>query len=54
MTATFLYLDKFNLPSNFFDTRAEKFAKITIADIQAAVKRVLRDGTFVTVQVGRI
>lgn len=53
MTATFLYLEKFHLPANFFDLRAQKFAAITVDDVKEAVHRVLRDGSLLTVQVGR-
>lgn len=53
MTATFLYLDKFNLPANYFDTRAKKLAAITVDDVKKAVKRVLNHPALVTVQVGR-
>lgn len=53
MTATFLYLDKFNLPANYFDTRAKKLETITVDDVKKAVKRILSPQTLVTVQVGR-
>lgn len=50
----FIFLDRFNFKPDYFDTRKEVLAKITVAEVQAAVKKVLRNERLVTLKVGRI
>lgn len=54
MAQTFLYLDRFNLPVNYFDTRAADLGKVTLADMQQAVKKVLGGDNLLTLRVGRV
>lgn len=51
---SFLFLDKYKLPTDFFDNRAQDLAKITIADVQAAVKKVLKPECMLTFRIGRV
>jgi len=50
----FLFLEKYNLPNDYFDTRAAALDKIKVEDMQQAVKKVLRNDTLFTLRVGRI
>jgi zinc protease len=54
MASTFIYLDRFNFPANYFDTRAEVINKLSKEDVVAAVKRLLDGKQFITLQIGRI
>lgn len=51
---SFLFLDKYKLPATFFDNRAKDLAKITIADVQEAVRKVLKPECLVTFRIGRV
>ncbi len=51
---TFLFMDKFGLPRNFFDTRAQQLANIAIDDVKTAVHKVLNNESLLTVRVGRV
>lgn len=51
---TFLYLDRFEMPADYFDNRAANLAKITIEDIQKAVKTILSSNNVLTLRVGRV
>ena len=51
---TFLFLRKYDLPLDYFDTRAEHLAKISVPEIVAAVKKYLNSEHMVTVRVGRV
>jgi predicted Zn-dependent peptidase len=50
----FLFLDKYNLPSDYFDNRAEQLSKIKLADVKEAVKNIMKSGTMLTLRVGRV
>lgn len=50
----FLFLDRYNFPADYFDTRAERLSKITLKQMQDAVKKVLRNESMFTLKVGRI
>ena len=52
--ATFLYLDRFKLPIDYFDNRAATLEKITLDDMKNAVKDVLNSENMITVRVGRV
>ena len=51
---TFLYLDRFGLPAEYFDNRAAKLGKITLFGMQQAVKRVLSSNNLVVLRIGRV
>lgn len=50
----FLHADRYNLPSDFYDTRAQQLEGITKQQIQDAVKRVLKVDKLATFKIGRI
>lgn len=52
--ATFLALDKFGLPSDYFDTRAQKLAHINKQQMQDVVKKFLATERFVLIRAGRV
>lgn len=52
--ATFLYLDRFKLPADYFDNRAAQLEKVTLADMKSAVKDILNSENMITVRVGRV
>ena len=54
MAATFLYVDEYKLPHDYFNTRADHLAKVTISDVQKAVDTILRPENMVKIRVGRI
>lgn len=54
MASAFLYLDQYDLPSTYFDNRSTQLAKITVPEIQAAVKRILASNKLIKIRVGRI
>ena len=54
MAAAFLFLDRYNLSSDYFDQRARELNKITIDDMQQAVKRLLNSNKLLTLRVGRV
>lgn len=53
MAKAFIFLDRFNFKPDYFDTRKAAFSKITVKDVQAAVKKVLRNDRLVTLKIGR-
>ncbi len=54
IATSFLFLDKYNLSKDYFDKRAQDLLKITINDVQKAVKKVLNSKDMVTIRVGRV
>jgi len=50
----FLFLEKYNFPSDYFDNRAQQLAQVALADIKDAVKTVMNASTMVTLRVGRV
>lgn len=53
MAQMFLFLEKYDFPSDFFDKRAQALNKITLDEIKAAVKRTLNPDSLMTLRVGR-
>lgn len=51
---TFLFLRKYNLPIDYFDTRIENLAKITLPEIVATAKKYLDSTKMVVIRAGRI
>lgn len=54
IASTFLYLDRFKLPADYFDNRAEQIEKITLEDMKKAVRKLLNSKNLVTVRAGRV
>ena len=52
--STFLFLKKYNLPFDYFEKRVETLQKITVAQVQVAVKKILSSDKLVTIKVGRV
>jgi zinc protease len=54
IASTFLYLKRQGLDKDFFSKRAAKIEAIKLADVKAAVKRLLDNNPLLTVKVGRV
>lgn len=54
VAATFVFLDTFDLPQDYFDNRANALLKISKSEIQAAAAKLLTTDGLITVRVGRI
>ena len=54
IAGAFLFLEKYNLPSDYFDTRAQKLSQVTLEQVKAAVKHVMDSDSMVTLRVGRV
>ena len=52
--ATFLFLKKYNLSFDYFEKRVETLQKITVDQIQIAVKKILSSDKLVKIKVGRV
>lgn len=51
--ACFLFLEHFKLPADYFDTRGQRLASITIPMVQQAVSAILDTNKMVTIKIGR-
>lgn len=49
-----IFKDIYQLPEDYFDTRAQQIAKVSIETMQAVVKKWLSSATLVKVRVGRV
>lgn len=54
MASVFLNLDRYGFPEDYFDTRAQKLATISVDQVKEAVKKVLRNDAMFTLKVGRL
>ena len=54
MARTFLYLDRFKFPADYFDNRAAQINKVTLDDMKKAVKNILLSDKLITVRTGRV
>lgn len=54
MARAFLFLDRFNFPATFFDNRAHEIAKVDLATMKAAVKKLLDKQALLTLKIGRV
>lgn len=54
MASAYLYLERFNLPENYFDMRIKNLAKITVNDVQKAVQRIVSSNNFFEIEIGRV
>lgn len=52
--ATFLFLKKYNLPADYFAQRTESLQKITVEEIQTAVRKILSTEKLAVIKIGRI
>jgi len=52
--STFLFLRKYNLPFDYFEKRVETLQKITVAQVQVAVRKILSSDKLIKVKVGRV
>lgn len=54
MARSFLFVDRFNFPRDFFDKRAEQLKQVDLASMKAAVKKLLKTDNLMTLRVGRV
>lgn len=54
IAATFLFLERYNYPKDYYDTRAQRLAKITKQDIMETTKKFLNSSKLAKIRVGRI
>lgn len=54
IASTFLFLDRFKLPADYFDNRAEQLKKITLDEVKKAVKNMCNSNNLITVRAGRV
>lgn len=54
IAATMLFLERYNLPDDFFDNRARQYAEISGQEILAAAQKVLDTKKMVTIRIGRV
>ena len=52
--ATFAFLKKYNLPADYFTTRAEALQHITIEQVQQAVRKILSSEKLAVIKIGRV
>jgi zinc protease len=52
--AAFLFVERYNLPATFFDTRNQVLAKITLDEVKKATGKVLNTDQMLTLRVGRL
>ncbi len=53
LAATLLFVDRFNLPADYYDKRAHNLSQITKEEMQQTVRKYLDTQRFVLVRVGR-
>jgi zinc protease len=51
---SFLFLRRYKLPDDYFDTRAQKLNAITVADIKQAVQAMFSKDKLVVLKIGRV
>jgi zinc protease len=54
MASTYLFLDRFEFPSDYFDKRAAQIESVTLDDMKAAIRNMLNSENLLTVRVGRV
>jgi zinc protease len=54
MAATFLSMARFNMPPTYFDTRAQDFEKITLAEVKEAAKKIVDSKKMMIFKIGRV
>ncbi len=51
---SFIFLDRYNFPTDYFDKRESMLAPITVEQVRDAAKKVLRNDRMVTLRIGRV
>ena len=54
IASTFIFLNKFKLPYDYFNQRIETIKTITIDDVKQAARKILSRDKLITVKVGRV
>jgi zinc protease len=54
IASTFLFIDRFKLPADYFDNRAQQLEKITLDDVKKAVRNICNSKNLITVRAGRV
>jgi zinc protease len=54
MAQTFLYIDRFKFPADYFDKRVAEIKKVTLDDMKKAVTNILKSDKLITVRAGRV
>ncbi|KKP36000.1 MAG: putative proteinase [candidate division TM6 bacterium GW2011_GWF2_32_72] len=54
IASTFLFLDRFGFPADYFDTRISKLEKISKEEVLDAAKKVLNTNNMIELKVGRV
>ena len=54
MAATFLFLQKYGLPSNYFENRIDTIRAMKLDDMKSAVKKYLNSSKLLCVRIGRV
>jgi zinc protease len=54
IASTFLFLDEYGFPKDYFDKRAEQLMKVTLQEIKEAVAPILNSSNMVTLRIGRL
>jgi len=54
MAEAFLFLDRYKLPTDFFDKRAAQLETITLDEVKEAANKILKQNGLLTVRVGRV
>jgi len=54
IASTFLFLEKYNLPEDYFDTRATQLMKVSKEEILAATRDILDIKKMIKVRIGRV
>lgn len=51
---SFIFLDRYNFPADYFDKRADMLEPITVEQVRDAAKKVLNSSRMVTLRIGRM
>lgn len=51
---SFIFLDKYNFPADYFDKRGSMLEPITVHQVRDAVKKILRNDSMITLRIGRV
>lgn len=54
MATTFLFLQKYNLPYNYFETRIEELRLVSIEQMKASVRKYLKREKLACIRIGRV
>ncbi len=51
---SFIFVDRYNFPSDFFDKRAQVLSKVTLDEVKTAVNKYLQNDKLLLLRVGRL